>query len=195
MGCITQITGGFVINCNTLPLPGIDAHIVLINYDDINRGTTTFNATNELLVENFALKTGKTGYLLEGVKQSNGKNYSLVLGENLPNRFKHGISGKILNPSVANKSQFQRIANGKFVAVIKQNWKGVDNKDAFEILGYESGLELVEATNNSTEESNTIVFSLANADGYEETKMPFNLLKTDFNTTNTLFTNLFIQPQ
>ena len=195
MGCNTIITTGFVLNCNVPPVGGIDANIVLINYDDINRGTTTFNATNELLVENFALKTGKTGYLLEGVKQSNGKNYSLVLGENLPNRFKHGISGKILNPSVANKSQFQKIANGKFVAVIKQNWKGVDNKDAFEILGYESGLELLEATNNSTEESNTIVFSLANADGYEETKMPFNLLKTDFNTTNTLFTNLFIQPQ
>ena len=195
MGCNTLITGGFLVNCNNLPVAGIDANIVLINYDDINRATTTFNATNELLIENFALKTGKTGYLLEGVKQSNGKNYSLVLGENLPNRFKHGISGKILNPSAANKAQFQKIANGKFVAVIKQNWKGVDNKYAFEILVFEIGLELVEATNNSTEDSNTIVFSLTNVDGYEEAKMPFNLLKTDFNTTNTLFTNLFIQPQ
>jgi len=194
MSCNLKITGDFALNCETLPIAGIDANIVLINYDDINRTATTFDANNELLVTNFQLKAGKTGYLLSGVKQSNGKNYSMVAVENLPNRFLHGITGKILNPSVANKLQLQKLAlGGKYVAVIKQNWKGVDSEDAFEILGYHAGLELKEATNNSTEESNTIVLSIGNIDGYEEPKVPFNLLKTDYDTTDALFTNKFIQ--
>lgn len=194
MSCSSKITGDFALNCETLPIAGIDANIVLINFDDINRSATTFSNTNELLVTNFQLKAGKTGYLLSGVKQSNGKNYSMVAVENLPNRFLHGITGKILNPSVANKLQLQKLAlGGKYVAVIKQNWKGVDSEDAFEILGYNSGLELKEATNNSTEESNTIVLNIGNIDGYEEPKLPFNLLKTDYDTTDVLFTNKFVQ--
>lgn len=195
MSCITKITGDFALDCANLPIAGIDANIVLINYDDINRTATIFSSTNELLVTNLQLKAGKTGYLLSGVKQSNGKNYSMVAVENLPNRFLHGITGKILNPSVANKLQLQKLAlGGKYVAVIKQNWKGVDNEDAFEILGYNAGLELKEATNNSTEESNTIVLSIGNIDGYEEPKVPFNLLKADYDTTDTLFNNFFLQP-
>lgn len=194
MSCNSLITGGFVLDCANLPIAGLESDIVLINIDDIDKSATTFNANNELLVTNFQLKTGKTGYALQGVKQSNGKNYSLVLGENLPNRFMHGITGKILSPSVENKLQLQKLAlGGKYVAVVKQNWKGADREDAFEILGYNVGLILKEATNNSTEESNTIVLVLGSEEGFEETKVPFNLLKTDFATTDVLFTNKFIQ--
>lgn len=192
MSCNSDITAGFSYNCETPPIAGIDSDIVLIPFDDINRALTTFNATNPLLVTNLELNATKTGFLFQGIKQSNGKNYALVLGENLPNRFLHTITGKILNPSVENKNQLQKMASGgKYVAVIKQNWKGTLNKDAFEILGYDAGLELKEVTNNSTEESNTIVLSLGNLDGYEEPKLPYNLLKTDYAVTDALFGNLF----
>jgi hypothetical protein len=194
MSCITKITGGFALDCANLPIAGLESDIVLINIDDVDKAATTFNVSNELLVTNFQLKAGRTGYALQGVKQSNGKNYQLVLGENLPNRFTHGITGKILTPSVENKLQLQKLAlGGKYVAVVKQNWKGTDSMDAFEILGYNVGLILKEATNNSTEESNTIVLVLGSEDGFEETKVPLNLLKTDYATTDALFDNKFIQ--
>jgi hypothetical protein len=34
---------------------------------------------------------------------------------------------------------------------------------------------------------------LGSEDGFEETKVPFNLLKTDYATTDALFGNKFIQ--
>jgi hypothetical protein len=194
MSCNTNITAGFLLNCDTPPMGGLESSIVIIPFDDINRTTTTISTTNELLVTNLVLKTGKTGFVFHGVKQSNGKNYSLVAVENLPNRVMHGITGKILTPSVENKLQLQKLmTGGKYVVVVKQNWKGVNSKDAFEILGYNSGLEITEATNESSAESNTILIKLSNVEGYEEPKLPFNLLKTDYDTTNIAFGNLFIQ--
>lgn len=194
MSCNSKITGGFALNCGYLPIGGLESDIVLINIDDVDKSATTFSSSNELLVTNFQLKSGFSGYPFQGVKQSNGKNYQLVLGDNLPNRFMHGITCKILTPSVENKLQLQKLAlGGKYVAVVKQNWKGHDREDAFEILGYNVGLILKEATNNSNEESNTIVLVLGSEDGIEETKVPFNLLKTDYATTDALFSNNFIQ--
>ncbi|MCR5863073.1 hypothetical protein LRS05_13465 [Flavobacterium sp. J372] len=96
----------------------------------------------------------------------------------------------IFSPSLANKTQADNLSKGaKYVVVVEQTWKGADNEDAFEILGYNSGLELVTMTNSSKENDNMIMFELASADGFEESTMPKTLLDEDYVTTKTVFNN------
>ncbi len=192
--CTGNLTADIVFDCANAPIGGIEQNVVLINKEDIDYANTTTDATNRILVSNLQLKAGKTGYLLTGVKQANGKAWELVKKENAPDKFKHTFSGVIFNASAANKQQADSLAKGaKYIAVVEQAWKGANSADAFEVLGLSSGLELMTMTNNSKENDNMIMFELASADGFEETTMPRTLLDVDYAATKTAFTNKFAQ--
>jgi hypothetical protein len=192
--CTGKITADFVLDCDFLPIGGLTTNAVLINFDDIDRTATTISGTNRLLMTNLQLKAGKTGYLFTGVKQTNAKNYALVLKDNNVDKFTHGFNGTVFNPSVENKLQVANLAlGGKYVLVVEQLWKGEANADAFEVLGYFAGLKLNEATNSSNENDNVITLVLGSEEGYEEPSLPHNLLETAYATTKTAYDNKFIQ--
>lgn len=194
--CTGNLTADILFDCANAPIGGIEQNVVLINKDDIDLSATIVDATNRILVTNLQLKPGKTGYLLTGVKQANGKAWELVKKENAPDKFKHTFSGVIFNPSAANKQQADSLSKGaKYIAVIEQMWKGTDSEEAFEVLGLNSGLELMTMTNNSKENDNMIMFELASADGFEETTMPKTLLDVDYAATKTAFSNKFAQAE
>ena len=194
--CTGNLTADIVFDCANAPIGGIEQNIVLINKDDIDLSTTTVDLTNRVLVTNLQLKPGKTGYKLEGIKQSNGKAWELVKKENAPDKFKHTFSGVIFNPSAANKQQADELSKGaKYVAVVEQVWKGANSADAFEILGLKSGLELITMTNSSKENDNMIMFELSSADGFEEVTMPKTLLETDYMATKTAFDSKFVEAE
>jgi len=199
--CTGHLTADIAFDCLNAPVGGIEQNVVLINKDDIDVTATTVSADNRLQVTHIQLKTGKTGYKLEGVKQSNGKAWELVKKENAPDKFKHTFSGVIFNPSLTNKIQADSLAKGgKYVVVVEQLWKGAGNKDAFEVLGFTAGLELTTMTNSSKENDNMIMFELASADGFEETTMPKTYYFADeddqptgYAERKTLFTNKFVE--
>lgn len=192
MACEGLISADILFDCANPAIGGIEADVLLINAEDIDITATTISGTNKTLVTNLALKTGKTGYLLAGVKQVNGANSELVKKEMGPDKFKHVFSGVILNPSAANKLQATNLSEGaKYVVVIEQKWKGASNADAFVILGYKSGLELQTMTWNTKENDGTIAFTLESTEGYEEPTLPLTLLETDYATTKTAFNAKF----
>jgi hypothetical protein len=200
--CTGHLTADITFNCANAPVGGIEQNVVLINKDDVDLTATTVSADNRLQVTQIQLKPGKTGYKLTGVKQSNGKAWELVKKENAPDKFKHTFSGVVFNPSLANKIQADNLSKGgKYLAVIEQVWKGSGNADAFEVLGYNSGLELVTMTNSSKENDNMIMFELASADGFEETTMPKTYYFADaangtpsgYAERKTLFDNCFTE--
>ncbi|AXG73939.1 hypothetical protein DVK85_06650 [Flavobacterium arcticum] len=194
--CTGNLTADILFDCANAPIGGIEQNIVLINKDDIDLSTTTVDLTNRVLVTNLQLKPGKTGYRLEGIKQSNGKAWELVKKENAPDKFKHTFSGVIFNPSTDNKQQADELSKGaKYVVVVEQVWKGADSADAFEILGLKSGLELITMTNSSKENDNMIMFELSSADGFEEVTMPKTLLETDYVATKTAFDSKFVEAE
>ena len=191
--CTNLITAGFTIDCDALPIGGLESDIVLINRADVDVDAVTFDASNRIKMTNLQLKSGKTGYGVAGVKQSNGKLYSLVVKENTYDKFTHGIRFTIFNPSSALKLQLQNMVGGSFVAVVNQKWKGVDNVDAFEVLGYDAGLKLSVVTNDSNANDNSILVELASEANFEERNVPYTLLETDYATTLTAFGNKFIE--
>lgn len=191
--CTGNITADILFDCANAPVGGIEQDVLIINSNDIDRTATTFDATNPVLITNLALKDGKTAYKLTGVKQSNGKACELVKKENAPDKFKHTFNGVIFNPSAANKKQASALSKGaKYVVVVEQKWKGVNSLDAFEVLGINSGLELMTMTNDSRANDNMIMFTLASADGFEETEPIATLLETSYAVTKTAFDNKFL---
>jgi hypothetical protein len=192
--CTGNLTADIIFDCANAPVGGIEQNVVLINKDDIDVTSITVSPTNDMVVQSLSLKPGKTGYKLTGVKQSNGKAWELVKKENAPDKFKHTFSGVIFNPSAVNKQQAASLAKGaKYIAVVEQVWKGADSKDAFEILGLVSGLEISTMTNSSRENDNMIMFELTSADGFEESAMPKTYLDGDYETTKTTFEAKFIE--
>lgn len=192
--CTGNLTQDILFDCDNVAVGGIEQNVVLINHEDIDWANTTFDADNDVLLTNLQLIPGKTGYSLQGVKQSNGKAYELVKKENAPDKVKHTFTGVIFSPSAENKQQANNLAKGaKYVAVVEQKYKGIGSADAFEVLGLKSGLELMTLTNNSKENDNMIMFELSSADGYEETNLPYTLLDVTYAATKTAFDNKFIQ--
>jgi hypothetical protein len=193
MACEGLITADILFDCNNPSVGGLETDVLLINAEDINIATTTVSLTNKILMTNLALKAGKSGFLLQGVKQINGTSFELVKKEFGPDKFKHMFSGVILNPSALNKLQATFLSEGgKYVVVVEQKWKGASNADAFQVYGLKSGLELMTMLSNSKENDGTISFTLESTEGYEEPTVPLTLLETDYATTKTAFNAKFL---
>ena len=194
MACTEEITADILLDCDNLPISGLEVNALIFNKNDIDTSATTFDVSNKILMTNFQLLSGKQGFKIEGIKQSNTKNYSLVVKENLFDKWLHQFNGVIMNPTAANKLQLSNLSkDGRYVVIIEQLWKGANNESAFEVLGYNVGLKLTESVNNSVENENGITLVLASESNYEETEVPYTLLETDYTTTKTAFDNGFAE--
>ena len=188
MACEGLITADMLFDCLYAPIGGIEVNVLLFNVVDIDYAALTRDAANPDIITNFALKAGKTGYLLQGIKQVNSGASELVKKEFSNDKRKHTFNGTVFNVSAANKLQMNQMAEGgKYVAIVERKWKGLDNAEAFLAYGVQSGLELTTEVHNTNENDGVLQFSLASADGYEENLLPSTVLETDYATTKTAF--------
>lgn len=192
--CLTDRLAADIMNdCENLSIAGIEADILLIPHGDVDKTATTIDATNPLLVTDLVLKAGKTGFLLQGVKQTNGYNHEFVPGdEQTPDKSRHVVRGRILTPSAANRNQANKLGKGEgYMAVVNKKYKGKDSKDAFLILGWDAGLYLSSKSENSLENDGAILLELGSKDTMLEKDDPKVLLETDYDTTKAAFDNKF----
>lgn len=192
LNCENKLTADIQKNCDQKAQAGIEVNVVLINFEDVDKATSTIDGSNDLIITDLATFSGTQGYFIEGVKQTQSAMWELVVKEDSFDMYKHFFNGVVLTPSAANKKLFEQIASGgRYIAVIEKKWKGENQADAFEVLGWDAGLRISESTWNTAESDGVIKFVLSNPDGYEEPKMSRNLLETDYATTKTSFNNKF----
>ena len=192
--CEGLLTGDILFDCDNPPVGGIEVNVLLANKSDVDYATTTFDPANKTICTNLQLLPEKTGYYIQGVKQVQKGSSELVIKESGPNKHKHTFAGVALNFSRENKLQLQSMSEGgSFIAVLELKWKGVDNKDAYQILGLKSGLEMSVMTWSTAENDGTVLFELSSPDGYEEPTLPHTLLETSYALTRTAFGNKFAQ--
>ena len=194
MGCLTEkITGDIAINCDHIAIAGLESDILLIPHSDVDKSASTFDADNKMIISDLVLKASATGYLLEGVKQTNGMNSEFVPGDDQTlDKHRHGIRGRVLTPSAANIEQANLLGKGEsYMAVVNRKYKGADSADAFLILGWDTGMHLSVMTINSNENDGAILLEMASKDGMLENDLPRVVLDTDYDTTLTAFNNKF----
>ena len=192
LNCEEKLAADIIKDCDNKPIGGIEVNAVLINFDDVDKASSTFDASNDLIITNLATSSGTAGFSLEGIKQVNGISFELVKNEEGFDKYKHVFAGVILSPSAANKKSVANIASGgRYVVVIEKKFKGASQADAFEVLGFDNGLEISTMVYNSKEADGVIKFELASAEAFEEPEMTRNVLETDYATTLTAFNAKF----
>jgi len=191
--CESLLSADILKNCDHNPVAGLEVNMYFFNIDDIDRTNITVNASNDLLLDNFQLKSGKTGYVVEGIKQSNSLTEELVI-KDYANYYKHLIGGVILNPTAKNRKSLETIlSGGNYCVVVEKKWKGTDGVDAFVIVGLDVGVTASTKVYNSKENDGVEMFELASADGYEEPRPYRSLLMTNYATTKLALDGKFVQ--
>lgn len=188
LNCEEKLDAAIAKNCDEKPQGGLEVNAVIINYEDIDFASSTLDGSNDLVITSLATVSGTQGYFLEGVKQTNAISFELVKKEDSFDMYKHTFAGVILAPSAVNKEMMKQIASGgRYVVVVEKKWKGTADVDAFEVLGWDSGLVISTMIYNSKEADGVIKFELASEDGFEEPEMTRNNLETNYATTKTAF--------
>ena len=185
--CDGLMTGDILAACETIGVAGLEANVLLFNSADVNKTATTFNSTNKLLVENFELKTDKTGFLLESVKQIHALKWEYVKKELGYDKYKHTFTFVVLAPTVANRNKLYEMNGGNFVVMVETKYKGTSNTEPFLIGGYDLGMEMQVATYATNENDGTISVELSSVETLEEPKPLLTFLDTDYATSKALF--------
>ena len=195
LNCEEKLTADIQKDCDNKPKGGIEVNVVIINFDDVDKATSTLDGTNDLIITNLATLSGTAGFFIEGIKQINGASFELVKKEESFDAYKHMFTGVILAPSAENKKRLDEIASGgRFVVVVEKKWKGDSQADAFEVLGWDVGLVISTIVWNTKEADGTIKFEIASEDGFEETMMTRNNLETNYATTKIAFDAKYATP-
>lgn len=190
--CDGLLTSDILFDCDNAMVGGIEVDVLLFNHKDLDKSTSTFDAVNKAKLTNLTLKTGKSGFLLEGVKIVNSIKFELVKKEMGPDKYKHTFAGMILNLSSENKQRLIEMSSGNTYAVmVELKWKGANSAEAFQLAGWDSGLELNVVSWSSAENDGIVSIELSSKEGYEESKPALTVYETSYALTSTAFTNKF----
>jgi hypothetical protein len=190
MGLCDSISIGAVYDCKNIPQPGNDPSLVLVNKEDLNAGSITYNSAGTLIT-NVTLAVNRPGYLFEGWKDSVKTKIELVQLESGP-MFKHMVDLVIYDVTPIQRQNLERMCRGSVSAFVEKRKK---DSNSFELYGGDAGLYVVPGTLYSSNENGGVFkVSLASLDGQEEVSMQQTVLSTDYSATKSLIRGLAFGP-
>lgn len=136
--CENLLKGAIKANCENPVIRGIEANGVIINKKDI--GEITWNADKTLITN---ISTENKGYAIHVPTNTpfSGTTTTLEAGTHR-NMFTHNVGFIILDngPEVV-ANVIDPLANGEFVVIYENKFKGADEKSAFQVVGLDQGLK------------------------------------------------------
>jgi hypothetical protein len=187
MSCNKKLTDNILFNCADAPIKGLSgSKAVIINFDDVDKaGSTISGATITDLV------TSSAGFSIEWYKELASVNSAFAPNSEEIDGFTHSFLGRLSTTSADNSVRANELKSGRFMVVVETNYKGAGSTESFKVYGWESGLELSELTQNSNENSGSMLFTLSTREGYNE-QYPYNVfLETNYATSKATFDSLF----
>lgn len=186
--CETLIAKDIAIACEDMVAKGLESDGLIINRADIDFTATTFNETNKSIIEQLVLKAGKKAYAIQqnGNTPFTGTNSSLTVGT-YGNKWTHEVSIVVLaNTPDVTEGIIDKLANGKFVVILRNVTKGAEGKGEYQIYGYSQGLTCSAGENDKYSEDTEGGWLMT----LQETSAPKSamwLFKTDSETTATMY--------
>jgi hypothetical protein len=178
MGCGT-ITIGSINDCTAPLKSGTSPRLFLANYDDLVTATESTSTPN--LITSLTMASTTVFYMFEGFKQDVKPTQEVIAPSNGANQFKHTVGWIIYNISQLQKNNIQRLAKGRFIAIVEN--KGKD-ANSFELYGLGTGLEIVPGVaRDSYANGGGYILQLATPENEFEPKLPQTLFATDYATT------------
>lgn len=185
------LTKSITDDCDNPIVSGVDAKMWVFPLSVWKAAAFTYDATDSNLITDIVPASGETGAYITGAFQSIEASVSEAVSPYATN-FVHQIIARILANSVEVKQELEKLAKGKFVIVVQNNHKGVDDKVAFEVYGHVSGLRSSEGGRevNNTDTLGGYTFTLATEEGTVEPRLPMSVLNTDYATTLALLDSI-----
>lgn len=187
MNCLNIGANLIAANCDNPAVAGTGKRVVLLNYDDVDRALSV-EANN--VISSIVMKATKKGYKFESLGDSTLGESSLNKGTYF-NTWKHDLTLRIFAKTEPAKDFANKLAGSKVIAIVENNEIGASGELKYEVYGFESGLELSEAT-ASTDMGDKVVYQLklSSNDKSTESSLPKSYFKTDLATTETALNSL-----
>ncbi|UPT66884.1 MAG: hypothetical protein M0D57_21055 [Sphingobacteriales bacterium JAD_PAG50586_3] len=173
---------------------GTKDNLYLINRDEIDDITfeTILPTGLNRLVISMTLLASKYIYKIEGRNNSNEPSATLRKGRYF-DTYEHKVAFKVFDNGPETKSQLESmIQKGNLVAVIENNYRGGGDTSAFEIYGFNAGLEITECSrvinDNDTQGAYSLVLKTPEQQG--EPHLPYSLLAGDYTGTKVMLNGL-----
>ncbi|MDG3581772.1 hypothetical protein [Galbibacter pacificus] len=189
MSCLNKLTSNITYDCTTgtRAKGGLEGKAVIINKADIDLQALTQSGST---VTNLSLNAGESGYDISWVKQLGSASSTFAVNDGLDS-FTHAFLCRVFGSSAEDAERIKELSEGEFVVVVETKYKGEDNADAFKVYGLENGLKMSEATMNSTENDNSMLFTLSSLEGFGEQYPYLVFLETDYSTSKAKFDDKF----
>lgn len=197
--CKYLLSQDIAYDCKDPIVGGVEPNGVIINRDDIDFANVKFDDNNPNIITDLPLKNKGYKILQGGKTPFTGTNTAFVEGTYV-NTFTHQVSLVVLdNGADVAKNIIDGLANGEFVIVLENNYKGLNKGDgkkgsaAFQIYGYFQGLHATEISNDKYSEDTDGGWLVT----LEETKSPKSgmfLFKTDYEGSKAAFDALTSEP-
>lgn len=187
-----NLSENVLLDCQKRISAGANDNLFLLNYNDI--AAITRDNTNPNLIESFSLVSGAFIYKFEGFNDSVEPRSALVESR-YSKLYDHEVTFKIFDNTVEIKDQIDRMAQGKMVAIIENNFAGSDGETKFEIYGITGGLQLREMERIVADEETQGAYNLVlrSSDRSKEPNLPASLFDTSIAVTRA-FINSLVKP-
>lgn len=187
-----RITANILTSCDDLLVGGSKNRLILINQDDLV--DYDYNVSNPQIIEAINLLTSpnSNAFVVEGLKNSVEETRSAVISQ-YQSLWNHQIVFRVFTNTPEAKIQLEALKNGKFIAVLENNYRGSNGNAAFELYGKVQGLELTvaEAVKNDATTQGAYVITLSTGE-LKEPNLPATIFLTDYETTKALVDSLLI---
>ncbi|MNK87369.1 hypothetical protein D3C87_1073050 [compost metagenome] len=197
-GICSVVKNDLVYDCNSKPVGGIVQTVKLINKCDIDASEWTITRTGtgatcaNLITTTMTDPATANAITIQGIPGKRLLNFGFATSNtefgwyytHTLNLFSQGLSQSAL----CNLKAFSDGA--EVIAIVEQNFKGIDSKDAFIVLGWDTGLKLGDMTFDSNENNGNSIIPLTSLDPDLEPNPPLTFLMTDYATTKAFFDTL-----
>lgn len=176
------------VDCTKMPQGGIgaDSRLILILRKDITG--ISDSASTQDIIEAITLAATKVAHVFEGFRQSLKPKYRSIPGPAGNTMYIHELDYFVYSYSQASKNNVQQKGNGRYVAIF-QNAK--QDEHAFEVMGVDVGLELLEFDRAPGENAGAMRIKLSTPEAEPEGRMPKTFYDgTSFSTTEGLILGL-----
>ena len=153
--CEKKIKGCIALDCANPIYAGMESTAYLFNKSDV---TLTYEEIDEQknpnMVTEITLGSGVVGYRIDqfGRTPYTGSNTSMAEGNSF-NKFNQTFNFVVSdNSEKASREILDNLANGKFIAVVQNQYKGSDGRSEFQVYGANKGLAAVSIDNDKYSE-------------------------------------------
>ena len=187
MDCAKIAAGLTAAECGKMATAGTGTKVVLMNYDDIDKASSTVSSG---VCTSLVLAADKLAYLFESIDKATTGEATFAKGTYIDS-YNHAVTLRIFIKDQTSKNFINSLTNARVVAIVENRATGASGNTKYEVYGWDSGLKLSENA-FTTDFADNVVFTakLASDENSKEGQLPLSYFITDLAGTETALAGL-----